>query len=115
MSTQPVRILAHALRQAVIADITRRMGAGMAKFIAKNEVDTVAEYDEYCHFVAGLVGIGLSQMFGERCYPSRAHRAWHGRTQSGCAHSRVQSHCKDMRCSLLARHQRRVGSSPPTS
>ncbi|KAG2450142.1 hypothetical protein HYH02_000245 [Chlamydomonas schloesseri] len=48
--------------QAVIADITRRMGHGMAEFIEK-EVVTVADYDKYCHYVAGLVGIGLSQLF----------------------------------------------------
>ena len=44
----------------VIADITRRMGAGMAKYI-QQDVETIADYDEYCQFVAGLVGIGLSQ------------------------------------------------------
>lgn len=49
--------------QKVIADITRRMGAGMAEFIQK-EVRTVQDYDLYCHYVAGLVGIGLSQLFG---------------------------------------------------
>merc|ERR1719327_878904 len=49
--------------QAVIADITRRMGAGMAEFIEKEEVETVAEYDLYCHYVAGLVGVGLSELF----------------------------------------------------
>ncbi|KXZ56552.1 hypothetical protein GPECTOR_1g496 [Gonium pectorale] len=48
--------------QRVIADITRRMGHGMADFIEK-EVVTVADYDLYCHYVAGLVGIGLSQLF----------------------------------------------------
>ncbi|PNH09521.1 Squalene synthase [Tetrabaena socialis] len=48
--------------QRVIADITRRMGEGMAEFIEK-EVTTVADYDQYCHYVAGLVGIGLSQLF----------------------------------------------------
>ena len=47
---------------AVIADITRRMGAGMADFIEKEGVDTVADYDLYCHYVAGLVGIGLSDV-----------------------------------------------------
>ncbi|CAA2935274.1 squalene synthase [Olea europaea subsp. europaea] len=45
-----------------IEDITMRMGAGMAKFICK-EVETVGEYDEYCHYVAGLVGLGLSKLF----------------------------------------------------
>ena len=44
----------------VIADITKRMGAGMAKYI-EQDVETIADYDEYCHFVAGLVGVGLSQ------------------------------------------------------
>ncbi|CAI5987724.1 unnamed protein product [Closterium sp. NIES-65] len=48
--------------KAVILDITRRMGAGMASFIT-TEVETVAQYDEYCHYVAGLVGIGLSDLF----------------------------------------------------
>ncbi|GBF87650.1 squalene synthase [Raphidocelis subcapitata] len=49
--------------QAVIADITRRMGEGMAEFIQQDEVASVQQYDLYCHYVAGLVGIGLSQMF----------------------------------------------------
>ncbi|CAI7917697.1 unnamed protein product [Closterium sp. NIES-54] len=48
--------------KAVILDITRRMGAGMASFIT-TEVETVPQYDEYCHYVAGLVGIGLSDLF----------------------------------------------------
>nr|GEV00047.1 squalene synthase [Tanacetum cinerariifolium] len=48
--------------QEAIEDITMKMGAGMAKFICK-EVDTVKDYDEYCHYVAGLVGIGLSKLF----------------------------------------------------
>ncbi|CAN1256013.1 Squalene synthase 2 [Linum perenne] len=38
------------------------MGAGMAKFILK-EVETVDDYDEYCHYVAGLVGLVLSKLF----------------------------------------------------
>ncbi|KAE8680032.1 Squalene synthase [Hibiscus syriacus] len=45
-----------------IEDITLRMGAGMAKFICK-EVETVDDYYEYCHYVAGLVGLGLSKLF----------------------------------------------------
>ncbi|XP_074313256.1 squalene synthase 2-like isoform X3 [Silene latifolia] len=48
--------------QEAIADITKRMGTGMAKFIQK-EVETVNDYDEYCHYVAGLVGFGLSKLF----------------------------------------------------
>jgi farnesyl-diphosphate farnesyltransferase len=48
--------------QDVIAEMTQRMGAGMAKFI-ESEVETVEDYDEYCHYVAGIVGIGLSRLF----------------------------------------------------
>jgi farnesyl-diphosphate farnesyltransferase len=48
--------------QEAIEDITMRMGAGMAKFICK-EVETIEDYDEYCHYVAGLVGLGLSKLF----------------------------------------------------
>ncbi|KAL5974114.1 squalene synthetase-like protein [Asimina triloba] len=50
------------LYQKAIEDITKRMGAGMAKFICK-EVETVDDYNEYCHYVAGLVGLGLSELF----------------------------------------------------
>lgn len=46
----------------VIVDITKRMGQGMAEFIPK-QVDSVDDYDQYCHYVAGLVGIGLSELF----------------------------------------------------
>ena len=48
--------------QDVIADITRRMGEGMSNFI-KREVVTLKDWDEYCHYVAGLVGIGLSDLW----------------------------------------------------
>jgi len=50
----------------VIADVTRRMGEGMAEFVGKDlgqGTTTVAEYNRYCHFVAGLVGEGLSRLF----------------------------------------------------
>ncbi|CAN7082314.1 unnamed protein product [Brassica oleracea var. botrytis] len=47
--------------QEIIEDITKRMGAGMAKFISK-EVETVDDYDEYCHYAAGLVGLGMSKL-----------------------------------------------------
>jgi farnesyl-diphosphate farnesyltransferase len=48
--------------QAIISDITMKMGRGMAEFALK-EVVTHAEYEKYCYYVAGLVGIGLSRMF----------------------------------------------------
>lgn len=47
--------------QQVIADITRRMGAGMAEFIER-EVESLRDYDLYCHYVAGLVGLGLTEV-----------------------------------------------------
>ncbi|XP_036089495.1 squalene synthase isoform X2 [Rousettus aegyptiacus] len=48
--------------QTVIVDICRKMGCGMAEFLVK-EVTSEQEWDQYCHYVAGLVGIGLSQLF----------------------------------------------------
>eukprot|EP01007_Sphenomonas_quadrangularis_P001122 NODE_201_length_1831_cov_456.847924_g151_i0.p1 GENE.NODE_201_length_1831_cov_456.847924_g151_i0~~NODE_201_length_1831_cov_456.847924_g151_i0.p1 ORF type:complete len:415 (+),score=62.40 NODE_201_length_1831_cov_456.847924_g151_i0:203-1447(+) len=47
----------------VIKQITRRMGNGMADFVERNTVENTADYDLYCHYVAGLVGIGLSQLW----------------------------------------------------
>ncbi len=61
----------------VIADITRRMGEGMAEFIEK-EVLTVKDYDLYCHYVAGLVGIGLSQVLIS-CLIAQANIIYSGR------------------------------------
>lgn len=55
--------------QEVIRDITRRMGSGMADFAeavaktGKGSVVSKEDYDLYCHYVAGLVGIGLSSLF----------------------------------------------------
>mmetsp|Transcript_10817 Transcript_10817/g.15252 ORF Transcript_10817/g.15252 Transcript_10817/m.15252 type:complete len:664 (+) Transcript_10817:523-2514(+) len=52
--------------QRVIVDITQRMATGMAEFVDKDlgqgTVDT-KQYNRYCHFVAGLVGEGLSRLF----------------------------------------------------
>ncbi|KAJ1724643.1 bifunctional farnesyl-diphosphate farnesyltransferase/squalene synthase [Coemansia erecta] len=50
--------------QDIIADITRRMGSGMAKY-TRARVETLDDYNEYCHYVAGLVGHGLSRLFSE--------------------------------------------------
>ncbi|XP_024898735.1 squalene synthase isoform X5 [Pteropus alecto] len=38
------------------------MGCGMAEFLVK-QVTSEQEWDQYCHYVAGLVGIGLSRLF----------------------------------------------------
>ncbi|XP_030054580.1 squalene synthase isoform X1 [Microcaecilia unicolor] len=48
--------------QDVITDICHKMGVGMAEFLEK-KVETLQEWDKYCHYVAGLVGIGLSRLF----------------------------------------------------
>jgi len=54
--------------RAIIKDITKKMGDGMADY-AKDEdhnvngVKTVEDYDLYCHYVAGLVGEGLTRLF----------------------------------------------------
>ncbi|PVZ99872.1 hypothetical protein BB558_004095 [Smittium angustum] len=48
--------------QDIIADITKKMGAGMNIYLEKR-VNSVADYEEYCYYVAGLVGIGLSKLF----------------------------------------------------
>ena len=46
----------------MIQDITKRMGEGMAEFTQKT-VETIKDWDLYCFYVAGLVGIGLSKIF----------------------------------------------------
>jgi farnesyl-diphosphate farnesyltransferase len=48
--------------QQTIVDITARMGKGMAEF-ADKEIGSIDDYNLYCHYVAGLVGIGLSGLF----------------------------------------------------
>ncbi|KAK2662990.1 hypothetical protein Ddye_001564 [Dipteronia dyeriana] len=48
--------------QEAIEDITKRIGAGMATFIDK-EVESIDDYDEYCHYASGLFGIGMSKIF----------------------------------------------------
>ncbi|OQV16171.1 Squalene synthase [Hypsibius exemplaris] len=48
--------------QSVIADSCREMGYGMTVFLDA-KIDTYDQWDEYCHYVAGLVGIGLSKLF----------------------------------------------------
>ncbi|KAG9465053.1 hypothetical protein GDO78_019011 [Eleutherodactylus coqui] len=50
-----------AVCQEVIAGTCQKMGVGMAKFLEKR-VESLLDFDEYCHYVAGLVGIGLSRL-----------------------------------------------------
>ncbi|KAK9491826.1 isoprenoid synthase domain-containing protein [Lipomyces doorenjongii] len=51
----------------IIAEMTKRMGNGMADYCEdddfnKKGVNTVKEYDLYCHYVAGIVGEGLTRL-----------------------------------------------------
>ncbi|KAK0610557.1 isoprenoid synthase domain-containing protein [Bombardia bombarda] len=55
---------------AIIKDITQKMGNGMADYVLNAEfnndgVDTIDDYELYCHYVAGLVGEGLTRLFVE--------------------------------------------------
>ncbi|KAL7620619.1 bifunctional farnesyl-diphosphate farnesyltransferase/squalene synthase [Parahypoxylon ruwenzoriense] len=53
----------------IIEDITIKMGNGMADYALNAEfqegVKTIDQYEEYCHYVAGLVGEGLTRIFVE--------------------------------------------------
>lgn len=46
-----------------IISITKRMGLGMAEFVQGKEVITMDDYNLYTHYVAGLVGLGLTGLF----------------------------------------------------
>ncbi|ODQ67741.1 squalene synthetase [Nadsonia fulvescens var. elongata DSM 6958] len=53
--------------QAIISDITKRMGAGMADYVVdkdfnKSGIKTIKAFDLYCHHVAGIVGEGLTRL-----------------------------------------------------
>lgn len=55
-----------AADQAIIRDITARMGSGMADFATRDLGEGTTDsdqYDLYCHYVAGLVGEGLIRLF----------------------------------------------------
>jgi len=56
--------------RVIIKDITEKMGNGMADYANNAEhnvsgVNTIEDYDLYCHYVAGLVGEGLTRLFVE--------------------------------------------------
>lgn len=56
--------------RTIIRDITKRMGNGMADYAKNadhlaNGVKTIKDYELYCHYVAGLVGEGLTRLFVE--------------------------------------------------
>jgi farnesyl-diphosphate farnesyltransferase len=56
--------------QKIIKDITKRMGNGMSDYCNnaehnENGVDSIKDYEKYCHYVAGLVGEGCTRLFVE--------------------------------------------------
>ncbi|KAJ7652165.1 farnesyl-diphosphate farnesyltransferase [Mycena polygramma] len=67
--TEELGNLQPAYRDAIMS-IAEKMGRGMADFVAREEsekatpwLESIADYDLYCHYVAGLVGEGLSLLF----------------------------------------------------
>jgi farnesyl-diphosphate farnesyltransferase len=53
-------------QREVIEDITKRMGNGMADYVHRDLTQGTrdgADFDLYCHYVAGLVGEGLTKLF----------------------------------------------------
>ena len=56
--------------KAIIKETTKQMGNGMADYAKNaefnvNGVDTIKDYELYCHWVAGIVGHGLTKLFVE--------------------------------------------------
>lgn len=52
----------------IIREMTKKMGNGMADYVQdedmiKNGVKSIDDYELYCHYVAGLVGEGLTRLF----------------------------------------------------
>ena len=68
--TPPFSCLSIRRYRAVIVDICHKMEIGMADYAHRAAttgsiyLSTVADYDLYCHYVAGLVGEGLSRIWG---------------------------------------------------
>jgi farnesyl-diphosphate farnesyltransferase len=61
----------------IIRDITIKMGNGMADYALNaehnaNGVETIKDYELYCHYVAGLVGDGLTRLFVESKFANPA-------------------------------------------
>jgi farnesyl-diphosphate farnesyltransferase len=54
--------------KVIIADITKQMGNGMADYVVDGDlrgVKRIEDYEQYCHYVAGTVGEGLTRLFIE--------------------------------------------------
>ena len=61
----------------IIQNITQKMAFGMKQFVIKQwaetkdeqnvntRIKTISDYDEYCYYVAGIIGNGLSEIFSK--------------------------------------------------
>lgn len=50
----------------IIRDVTEEMAIGMIKYTNRS-IDTLVEYNEYCYYVSGLVGVGLTKLIRSDC------------------------------------------------
>jgi hypothetical protein len=55
-------LLRNCINRIIFAQCVERSSAPLI-FLLILQVETVDDYDEYCHYVAGLVGLGLSKLF----------------------------------------------------
>lgn len=51
---------------SVSVQVQSRMASGMIKY-TNASIETMAEYNEYCYYVAGLVGVGLTKLIQSNC------------------------------------------------
>ena len=65
--------------KVIIRDIAQKMGNGMADYARLADADangvsvkTIRDYELYCHYVAGLVGEGLTRLFVEADFVDQA-------------------------------------------
>ncbi|XP_063296882.1 squalene synthase-like isoform X2 [Pelobates fuscus] len=50
-----------AVYQEIIVDMCNKMGVGTADFLEK-EIDSLNDWDKYCHCVGGMLGVALSRI-----------------------------------------------------
>lgn len=68
--------------RSIIVDKTRRMADGMAEYCGDQDkfigIKTSQDYNQYCYYVGGLVGLGLTDLFVESGLgnPGLKERPW---------------------------------------
>lgn len=50
----------------IIREVVIEMSDGMIKY-SNRSIETMAEYNEYCYYVAGIVGVGLTKLMQPNC------------------------------------------------